>query len=73
MNILYVAYILTYLVFAFVLYMVYYLLLLKTSVTLKMGINFFRKLSILCYEVAASDYNKLKHIFTKYMNKRTVY
>ena len=63
----------TYLAFAYVLYIVYYRYYLKISVTLKMGIEILQKLSILCYEVAASNYKKLKHIFTKYTNNSIVY
>ena len=62
--------ILNYLAFAYVLDIVYYLLLFPTSLTLKMGIKILQKLSTLCYEVFAGNYNKLKQIFTKYKNNK---
>ena len=59
--------------FAYVLYLVYSLLLFKTNVTLKMDIKILQKLSILYFEVVASNYNKLQQIFTKYRNNRIMY
>ena len=59
--------------FAFVLDIVYYLLLLKTSVTLKMGLKILQTLLILFYELTAGNCNKLKYIFTKKRNYRIVY
>ena len=60
-------------IFAYVLYVVYYLLLFKTKVTLKMDIKMLQKQSILCYEVVVGNYNKLKQIFKEYRNNRIVY
>ena len=59
------AYIGNYLAFAYVLYIVYFLLLETRYTTLKMGIKILQKLSVLCYEVAAGYYNNLIHISKK--------
>ena len=48
-----------YLAFAYVVYIFYCLLLLKTCVTSKMGVKILQKLSILCYEVAAGNIHNI--------------